>query len=98
MRFPWSTPGDPPVMVAAWRPVSTPSPAASKPISRTDSSEMKRWKIPIALDPPPTHAITASGNLPVSANTCSRDSSPIILWKSRTIDGNGCGPATVPSM
>jgi hypothetical protein len=26
---------------------------------------MKRWKMPIALEPPPTQAITASGSRPV---------------------------------
>ena len=37
---PGTRPGDPPVKVAACRPVSTPSPAASKPTSRTAGSSM----------------------------------------------------------
>ncbi len=53
--------------------------------------------MPIALDPPPTHAVTASGNRPVNSSTCARASSPTIFWKSRTSAGNGCGPATVPN-
>jgi hypothetical protein len=59
-------------------------------------SSMKRWKMPIALEPPPTQAITASGRRPVVASTCSRASTPMIRWNSRTISGNGCGPVTVP--
>ena len=54
-------------------------------------------KIPMALEPPPTQAVTASGSAPVSSSTCARASSPMTRWKSRTITGNGCGPATVPS-
>ena len=53
--------------------------------------------MPIAFDPPPTQAATASGSRPVSSSTCARASSPMTRWKSRTIVGNGCGPATVPS-
>ena len=52
--------------------------------------------MPIALDPPPTQAVTASGSRPVSASICSRASSPMTRWKSRTIIGNGCGPITEP--
>ena len=54
--------------------------------------------MPIAFDPPPTQAATASGSRPVSSSTCARASSPMIFWKSRTIAGNGCGPAAVPKM
>jgi hypothetical protein len=57
---------------------------------------MKAWKAPMALDPPPTQAITASGSLPVMASTCSRASTPMTRWKSRTIVGNGSGPITEP--
>ena len=53
-------------------------------------------KMPIALEPPPTQATTASGSRPVRSSTCARASSPITRWKSRTIIGNGCGPATEP--
>ena len=58
----------PPVSDAAWRPVSMPSPPASTPISRTLACGMYGWKMPIALEPPPTHAMTASGWRPA----CSR--------------------------
>ena len=51
-------------MDAACRPVSTPSPPASKPTSRTSGSATNAVKIPIALEPPPTHAATASGSRP----------------------------------
>ena len=54
--------------------------------------------MPIAFEPPPTHAITASGCRPASSCICAMHSSPITDWKSRTIIGYGCGPATVPMM
>ncbi len=57
---------------------------------------MKAWKMPMALEPPPTQATTASGSRPVMASTCSRASRPMTRWKSRTISGNGCGPPTEP--
>ena len=85
-------------MVEAWRPVSIPSPPASSPSKRTLGSEMNAVKIPIALEPPPTQAATTSGKRPYRLSICSRDSSPMMRWKSRTISGNGAGPATVPSM
>ena len=40
----------------------------------------------------------AVGSRPVNSSTCCRASSPITRWKSRTMEGNGCGPATVPMM
>ena len=49
--------------------------------------------MPMALLPPPTQAITASGccaAMPCAASIsgiCFRHSSPITLWKSRTIIG-----------
>ena len=52
--------------------------------------------MPIALDPPPTQATTASGSRPVSSIVWRRVSIPITRWKSRTISGNGCGPMTDP--
>ena len=61
------------------------------------ASSRNAVKMPIAFEPPPTQAATASGSRPVSSSTCSRASTPITRWKSRTICGNGCGPATVPS-
>ncbi len=54
--------------------------------------------MPIAFDPPPTQAITASGWRPIISGICVRHSRPITVWKSRTIIGYGCGPATVPMM
>ena len=51
---------------------------------------------PIALEPPPTQAAMASGSAPVSSRHWARASSPIPRQKSRTIAGNGCGPAAVP--
>ena len=91
-------PDEPPVMLAACRPVSTPSPPASKPYSRTSGSGTKAWKMPIALEPPPTQAATASGSrAELSPGDCCRASTPMPRTKSRTIAGNGCGPAAVPS-
>ena len=46
---------------APWRPLSSPSPAASTPISSTSASSTKGVKMPIALEPPPTQAITRVG-------------------------------------
>jgi hypothetical protein len=51
--------------------------------------------MPIALLPPPTQAITASGcgpqgrRGPIISGICTRHSSPITRWKSRTIVGYG---------
>ena len=45
--------------------------------------------MPIALLPPPTHASTTSGRLPVISTNCSRASMPTTFWKSRTMSGNG---------
>ena len=61
---PWKTPGVPALTVAAVRPDPTPSPPASHPTRRTDSSSMNEWNNPIALEPPPTHATAASGSRP----------------------------------
>jgi hypothetical protein len=52
--------------------------------------------MPIAFEPPPTHATIASGRRPSAAWICSRASIPITRWKSRTIVGYGCGPITEP--
>ncbi len=94
--MPWITPGDPPATVAACRPVARPSPPASQPISATEVSGMKAWNTPMALEPPPTQAMTASGSRPAASSTCWRASTPMTRWKSRTIIGNGCGPITEP--
>ncbi|SKZ25141.1 Uncharacterised protein [Mycobacteroides abscessus subsp. abscessus] len=50
----------------------------------------------MALDPPPTQAVTASGRRPAWSRICARASSPTMRCRSRTIIGNGCGPAAVP--
>ena len=42
--------------------VSSPSPAASTPISSTSASSMNGVKMPIELEPPPTQAITRAGS------------------------------------
>ncbi len=52
---------------APWRSVSTPSPAASTPISATSASSMNGVKMPIELEPPPTQAITRAGRAPSAA-------------------------------
>ncbi len=96
--MPWKTAGSPFESVAAWRP-SSPSPLASTPTSRTPSSPTNGAKMPIAFDPPPTQATTASGvSDPVCSRSCARVSSPITRWRSRTIAGYGCGPIAEPMM
>ena len=51
----------------------------------------------MALEPPPTQAVTTSGTPPSSsAAHCSRASLPMTRWNSRTIHGYGCGPITEP--
>ena len=47
---------------APWRPLASPSPAASTPISSTSASSRNGVKVPIAFEPPPTQAITRSGS------------------------------------
>ena len=54
--------------------------------------------MPIALLPPPTQAVIASGRRPYSASICARASRPTTALKSRTMRGYGSGPATVPMM
>jgi hypothetical protein len=51
--------------------------------------------MPIAFEPPPTQATTASGSFGLSA---ARTSRPMIDWKSRTMTGYGWGPTTDPMM
>ena len=50
----------------------------------------------LALDPPPTQAITVCGNRLNCLRNCCFASRPMIAWKSRTIIGYGCGPITEP--
>ena len=56
------------------------------------SSSTKPWKIPIAFEPPPTHATTASGRRPSTASSCSRASRPITDCSSRDELGIRRGP------
>ena len=73
-------------------------PPASTPTISTFASSIIGAKMPAALDPPPTQAITMSGSRPSAASICLRASRPMGLWNSRTIVGYGCGPATEPMM
>ena len=68
------------------------APAASTPTSSTSASSRKPANIPIAFEPPPTQAITASGSRPSTARICSRDSRPTTDCSSRTSSGYGAGP------
>ena len=77
VRAPCSTPSAPAWIVAACRPVSTPSPPGSKPWISTLSSPRNAWNSPIALEPPPTQAATASGSTPYFSRHCARASSPM---------------------
>src|SRR4051794_31661459 len=85
---PCSTPERPPTVSGApWRPVSSPSPAASTPTSSTPASSTNPANMPIEFEPPPTHAIARSGSLPVRSSSCARVSSPMTRCRSRTIAG-----------
>ena len=64
MSAPCSTPRAPVVSGAEWRRVSSPSPAASTPISSTSASSTNGMNVPIAFEPPPTQAIARSGSRP----------------------------------
>ena len=57
---------------------------------------MKPANIPIAFEPPPTQATTASGSAPSASSSCSRASRPITACSSRTISGYGAGPTHEP--
>src|SRR6476661_6159808 len=60
---PCRTPPRPPTVSGApWRGVSMPSPAASTPTSSTSASSANGMNVPIAFEPPPTHAITRRGD------------------------------------
>ena len=93
---PCSTPRAPVVSGAEWRCVSSPSPAASTPISSTSGSSTNGMKVPMAFEPPPTHAITRSGSRPAWSSSCSRASSPMRRWRSLTSAGYGAGPTHEP--
>ena len=83
--MPWKMPGLPARILAAVSGLSIPLPAASQPMRRTPGSPMKEQKEPIALEPPPTQAMTASGSFPSFFRICSL----ISLEK-------GCGPTAEP--
>ena len=68
---PWRTPSLPPANRAAWSPLRIPRPPASTPVIRTPGSSRNSKNSPIALLPPPTHAISSSGSLPSRARICS---------------------------
>ena len=60
---------------APWSTAALPSPsdaasAASTPINLTAASSMKPANIPMAFDPPPTHATTTSGRRPSASSNC----------------------------
>ena len=90
----------------AGRPAATPTRRAARSRARARrprrrsaraSVSTKPAKVPIAFEPPPTHATTKSGSAPPRISRhCSRASSPTMRWNSRTIHGNGCGPTTEP--
>ena len=72
---------------------------AARPRSRrssTSASSRNAVNRPIALDPPPTQAAIASGSPPYCSRHWARASSPMPRQNSRTMLGNGCGPAAVP--
>ena len=72
-------------------------PAASTATSADAVASANPAKIPAALEPPPAQATTTSGSSPSSrARHCSRASSPMTRWNSRTIHGYGWGPITEP--
>ena len=73
-----------------------PSPPASTPTSSTCSSSRNAVNVPIALEPPPTHATTRAGSRPSACSICARASSPITRCRSRTSDGYGAGPTAEP--
>jgi len=80
-------PGVPAVREAQCSSPCRPLPPASTPTICTDSSSRKGWKRPIAFEPPPTAAMTISGNRPSAAMICSRVSLPMTDWNSRTSSG-----------
>ena len=70
------------------------APAASTPIDRTPTSSTKPRKMPIAFEPPPTHATTASGSPPSAARICSRASRPITTAAPQRARGTAPGRRT----
>ena len=80
----------------AMAPGGEPLPAASTPTSSTPASSTNGMNVPMALEPPPTQAITRRGRRPVRSRICARASSPMIRWRSRTSAGNGAGPTQEP--
>jgi hypothetical protein len=43
-------------------------------VQATEGSSRKPWKMPMALEPPPTQAQTASGSFPACSRICARAS------------------------
>jgi hypothetical protein len=78
------------------RPLPTPAPAASTPMSRTPSTGIHSANDPMAFEPPPTQATTASGMPPAASANCWVDSTEMTFWSSRTMVGKGCGPIADP--
>jgi len=66
---------------------SWPRPPASAPMRATSGSLRKAWKMPMALEPPPTQAMMALGGFASAFRICLRPSSPMTRWKSRTMVG-----------
>ena len=72
----------------------SPSPPASQPIRRTSVSGTNAWKTPIAFEPPPTQAMTASGSRPVSSQHLAARLDPDDRAGSRgPSPGTGAGPS-----
>ncbi len=67
---PCSTPGCPWVIDEQCSPSPMPRPPASTPIRRTPGAPTKAVNMPIALEPPPTHATTTSGSAPSRSAYC----------------------------
>ena len=55
--------------------------------ARPPRRRMNAAKMPIALEPPPTQAMTRCGSLPSRSSICARASSPITRCRSRTSAG-----------
>ncbi len=58
------------------------APAASTPTSATSSSSTNPANSPMAFEPPPTQATTASGSRPTVSSACCRASRPMTDWSS----------------
>src|SRR5205823_3688288 len=71
---------------------------AGKPAGRFKRLPVaSRYVLGAAQLPQPTQASTRSGSRPSASRIWRMASSPMILWKSRTITGYGCDPSAEPS-